>query len=117
MVTIPLDNGEEYKIPWKFKVELNETYFDVEEELQKMRIWCLACPERRKTPRGVHRFIVNWLNKAHKARPRTIEALPPRDHSPISEEQRARNREHLQNLKAIVGLHRMREPGEDPREG
>lgn len=37
---------------------------DVIGELRKMREWCLANPQRRKTSRGVRRFIINWLSRA-----------------------------------------------------
>lgn len=37
---------------------------DVPQELHKMRAWLKANPTRRKTRRGVNRFIVNWLGRA-----------------------------------------------------
>lgn len=36
---------------------------DVMQEIRKMKAWCDANPERRKTRRGVNRFIVSWLGK------------------------------------------------------
>ena len=34
---------------------------DVEQELRKMRGWCLSNPQRRKTRNGIRKFITNWL--------------------------------------------------------
>ena len=36
---------------------------DVTAELRKIQAWLEANPERRKTARGMHRFIVRWLSK------------------------------------------------------
>ena len=35
---------------------------DVVANLKKMAMWCVANPTKRKTKRGVNRFIVKWLN-------------------------------------------------------
>ena len=37
---------------------------DVAQELRNMQGWCLGNPERRKTRRGVKRFIHGWLSHA-----------------------------------------------------
>lgn len=37
---------------------------DVRQELLKALAWLEASPERRKTARGMPRFLVNWLNRA-----------------------------------------------------
>lgn len=36
---------------------------DIDKALRTMTAWCLANPSRRKTSRGVRRFIVNWLTR------------------------------------------------------
>ena len=36
---------------------------DVKQELNKMQAWSDANPSKRKTKRGVERFIVNWLSR------------------------------------------------------
>ena len=33
-------------------------------ELRKIRQWCIDNPERKKTLRGVPRFVNNWLSRA-----------------------------------------------------
>lgn len=54
---------------------------DVMQQLRNMRGWLEANPTRRKTKRGIKRFIVNWLGKeqnrsgpsrASPAQPRTF---------------------------------------------
>ena len=37
---------------------------DVSSEMNKAWVWLEANPTRRKTPFGMPRFLVNWLNKA-----------------------------------------------------
>jgi len=37
---------------------------DVHQELNKMIAWCDANKSKRKTAKGVSRFIVNWLSRA-----------------------------------------------------
>jgi len=37
---------------------------DVHQELNKMIAWCDANKSKRKTVKGVSRFIVNWLSRA-----------------------------------------------------
>lgn len=37
---------------------------DVDAELRHAAAWCAASPERRKTRRGVARFVVGWLGRA-----------------------------------------------------
>ena len=37
---------------------------DVEAELRKAKLWCESNPAKRKTPRGLPKFIFAWMNKA-----------------------------------------------------
>lgn len=69
MLTIPLRNGTEYEIPTAFLAELDLVFYGVETECYRMRLWCLANPDRRKTKRGARRFVFNWINKACQVRP------------------------------------------------
>jgi hypothetical protein len=44
---------------------------DVDQELRSMAAWCDANPSKRKTARGVRRFIVSWLMRSsEKAKPK-----------------------------------------------
>lgn len=36
---------------------------DVPQALRSMREWCLSNPDKKKTPRGVRRFITGWLDR------------------------------------------------------
>lgn len=62
---IPLNTGEEYPVYQKDIDEWQKLYpaVDVRQELNKMRGWCLANPSKRKTNRGVKKFINNWLSR------------------------------------------------------
>jgi hypothetical protein len=64
---IPLRDGSDYQLPWKLRLELGEIYFDVDEQIELARLWCLANPSRRKI--NGFRFIVNWLARSGKRRP------------------------------------------------
>lgn len=43
------------------KAKLRKVYPDFDRELEKMEMWYLANPTKRK--KNHHRFIINWLNK------------------------------------------------------
>lgn len=61
---IILNDGSE----WRPTVaDINEwrkfyTGVDVVRELGRMRQWCISNPSKRKTARGVRRFVTNWLD-------------------------------------------------------
>lgn len=62
-ILLPLVNGTEYNVPL-FKIEKwGQAYpaVNVKQELRKMVAWLDANPQKRKTPKGVDRFINNWL--------------------------------------------------------
>ena len=64
-ILLPLNNGSMYDVPLS-KIEEWKAAFpavDVEQELRKMITWLNSNPERKKTSRGVNRFINNWLSK------------------------------------------------------
>lgn len=65
-VQLPLQDGTFYVVPAD-KLELwRETFpaVNVMQELKKMYMWLDANPTRKKTRRGINRFIFNWLEKA-----------------------------------------------------
>ena len=37
---------------------------DIQQEFQKMKAWLLSNPQRRKTLKGMPRFINSWLSRA-----------------------------------------------------
>lgn len=64
-IKIPLINGEEYPIGQGLVEEYKKLYLnvDVEQELRKMKAWIISNPQKRKTKRGILRFVNNWLSK------------------------------------------------------
>ncbi len=64
-ITLQLVTGEEYPVDKKDVLFWGEMYpaVDVMQELRKMKDWLLSNPKRRKTKRGIKRFISGWLAK------------------------------------------------------
>nr|DAK90363.1 MAG TPA: hypothetical protein [Caudoviricetes sp.] len=62
---IPLNDNTMYDIPQDKIAIWKDTYraVDVEQELRKMIAWCYSNPTKRKTRRGVDRFINSWLSR------------------------------------------------------
>jgi hypothetical protein len=70
-ISLPLDDGSEFDVTAIAASELQTLFPGVEvaQELRSMRSWCLANEEKRKTRRGIRRFIDNWLREEHKKAP------------------------------------------------
>lgn len=102
MSGIPLKDGTDYKLPLAFRLELGEHFRDVDDELVKMRLWCLANEHRRKTIRGVRKFIIGWLMRSGKQIPKTVPQSILRAEVPITPEERERNKERIAQLKASL---------------
>lgn len=65
-IYIPLADGSTYEIPVD-KMQIWEKAYpgvDMQQEFQKMIAWCHSNPTKRKTRRGIERFINFWLDKA-----------------------------------------------------
>ena len=65
-ILLPLaKNGDEAEIHAHQLDEWREAYpgVAIEQELRHMRQWCLNNPTKRKTPRGIGKFITTWLAK------------------------------------------------------
>jgi hypothetical protein len=64
-IELPLNNGDNYGVLSAHVQEFKKLYprVDVEQALRSMRAWCIANPDKRKTRRGVLRFINTWLSK------------------------------------------------------
>ena len=69
--TIPLVSGM-HEVAQRDVDEWMQAYpgVDVPQQLRAMRQWSLANPTRRKTKRGVRRFIVSWLARQQDSGPR-----------------------------------------------
>ncbi len=65
VASIPLRDGTEFEVPMDQYAKWVQAYpgVDVRQEFRKMRAWSDANEQRRKTRRGVKRFIVGWLAK------------------------------------------------------
>lgn len=64
-ITLTLNDKSEYTVDRIQVQEWQELYpaVDVEQELKKMKGWLNANPTKRKTRRGIMRFINNWLSR------------------------------------------------------
>ena len=64
-ILIILNDKSFYDVPLEKITMWKATYpaVDVEQELRKMGAWCDSNPTRRKTRRGVEKFINNWLSR------------------------------------------------------
>lgn len=62
---IKLNDGSVHGVTESQTITWQELFpaVDVKQELNKMRAWSDANPSKRKTKRGVERFIVNWLSR------------------------------------------------------
>lgn len=65
VITLTLNDKSEYPIFQKDIDEWKELYpaVDVMQQLRHMKAWCDSNPTKRKTKRGVKRFITSWLMK------------------------------------------------------
>lgn len=64
-IMIQLNDKSFYDVPLEKIVLWEETYpaVDIRQELKKMVAWCDSNPTKRKTRRGIERFINNWLSR------------------------------------------------------
>lgn len=64
VICIPLNDNSEYPVSYEYMEEMQRLYpnVDVMAKLREMRAWSISNPTKRKTKRGVTRFINNWLS-------------------------------------------------------
>jgi len=73
VITLLLNTGEEYGISQSNVYEWSELYpaVDIMQCLRNMKGWLLANKSKRKTIRGINKFIIKWLqNKQDKGETR-----------------------------------------------
>lgn len=65
-VSIPLIDGTEWNISKELFDEYVKTYpsLDITQELREMRSWCISNPTKKKTRKGITRFVNGWLKKS-----------------------------------------------------
>ena len=58
--------GETFDVEDELYLEYSDCYpeVDIIKELMKMRAWLISNDKRRKTKRGMKRFINSWLSRA-----------------------------------------------------
>lgn len=63
-ITLILNDNSEYLITDEYIEKMQQLFpkVNVKNECRKMSAWCLNNPSRRKTPRGITRFINSWLS-------------------------------------------------------
>lgn len=63
VITLPLNTGAEHPVPQAVVDEWKALYpaVDVEQQLRNIRGWLLSNPTRRKTQKGIRRFVTGWL--------------------------------------------------------
>lgn len=63
---IPLIDGSDFIVPASLLAELRAAFPKVplRDEMAKARSWCVANPAKRKTARGVAKFLHGWMTKA-----------------------------------------------------
>lgn len=74
-IKLVLNDKTFYDVPFDKIALWRETYpaVNIEYELQKMRAWLDSNPTRRKTRRGIERFINNWLSRTQdSAKPQVV---------------------------------------------
>lgn len=64
-ILIPLNDKSYYDVPLDKIAMWKDTYpaVNIEVELKKMVAWCDSNPTKRKTRKGIERFINNWLSR------------------------------------------------------
>ena len=62
---IPLNDGTEWKPTEALFAEYVRLYPNVEvkQQFNEMRAWCISNPSKRKTRRGVTKFVNSWLSR------------------------------------------------------
>ena len=66
-ITIPTNRtGEEFEVRQDYVDQMQELYqaVDVQAQLLEMKAWAICNPNRRKTAKGMPRFINSWLSRA-----------------------------------------------------
>jgi hypothetical protein len=84
---IKLKDGSFYEVKENDLIAWSRTYKDcnVFYEVKAAAEWCEANPSRRKTLRGVKRFLNAWLSKAHKLKGSPLSFNQKEGHSNIEE--------------------------------
>jgi hypothetical protein len=80
-VIFPVRGGKTWELTQTLVDKWGPAYprLDIAVECQKALVWCEAHPTRRKTARGMERFLVAWLNRAEPPKRTVTHGGPKRD--------------------------------------
>lgn len=70
-IELPCVSGEDYPVSEADLVEWGQSFpaVDSRQQLSAIRSWLIANPTRRKTRKGMRRFVVSWLDRAQNRAP------------------------------------------------
>ena len=65
VLTMLLNDGTEYGFDQEYIDQMQSLYpaVNVLQEMREMKAWCINNPDRRKTRKGIKKFVNNWLSK------------------------------------------------------
>ena len=65
-LSLPCEDGSDFEISDEFVAELNRAYpsVDIQADIAKARAWLAANPDRKKTRKGMKRFVNSWMSRA-----------------------------------------------------
>jgi len=80
VIELPCVSGEPYPISEADVAEWRSAFpaVDVRQQLAAARQWLIANPTRRKTRRGMRKFVVSWLDRRQNSAPPRQSTSPPR---------------------------------------
>jgi hypothetical protein len=89
-ILLPLNDKTTYDVPLDKISNWKQAYpnVDVEQELRKMIAWLDSNPSKKKTRRGIDRFINNWLENAQNRGGYTNHTNPNNDRQEAKNENR-----------------------------
>ena len=104
VITITLNGKSEYPIYQHMIDEWIELYpnVDIMQELRNMKGWCSANPERRKTKRGILRFIVGWLSR-EQDKPKVNKKVPEWFNQTSDESVKDVDDAEIENMQRLLG--------------
>ena len=104
VITITLNDKSEYPIYQHMIDEWIELYpnVDVMQELRNMKGWCNANLERRKTKRGILRFIVGWLSR-EQDKPKVNKKVPEWFNQTSDESVKDVDDAEIENMQRMLG--------------
>lgn len=80
---ITLNDGTEWRCPLADYEEYRRLYpaVDIDNAFREMRAWCNSNPSKRKTYRGIKRFVNGWLSRQQDSGKGTYASNPVRDNN------------------------------------